>query len=72
MSLPACFSDKEAKKVIRKLCKENDIDVLLLQDLCEVFIQFSGAGRKDGVVAEFNTIIDRFSKRSSESLTKDE
>ncbi len=72
MSLPACFSDKEAKKVIQKLCKENEIDVLLLQDLCEVFIQFSGAGRKDGVVAEFNTIIDRFSKRSSESLTEDE
>ncbi len=60
--LPA-FEDQETKKLIQNLCRETQIDMALLKDLCEVMQAHSGAGRKDGVDADIAGCIDRFLER---------
>jgi len=63
MRPPACFDDREARRLIDQLCKKHVVDVLLLEELCEVIGRHSGSGRKDGIVSEFNTCIDAFLER---------
>jgi hypothetical protein len=65
MRQPACFDDREARRLIEQLCKKSDIDVKLLEELCEVIHDHSGSGRKDGIVSEFNERIDSFLDRQS-------
>lgn len=64
MKPPPCFQDSESKGEIQRLCKENDVDLILLKDLCEIVGQHAGSGRKEGVVAEITECIDRFLDRS--------
>lgn len=63
MRPPACFDDREARRLIDGLCKKSEIDVKLLEELCEVIHEHSGSGRKDGIVSEFNTCLDSFLDR---------
>lgn len=62
-----CFTDREAKKIIDHLCQEYNVDVILLKDLCELMQEHSGSGRREGVVEQFNSTIDRFMSRTTES-----
>lgn len=66
MRPPACFDDREARRLIDQLCKKADLDVTLLEELCEVIQRHSGSGRKDGIVSEFNTCIDAFLQRNGD------
>lgn len=61
---PPCFKDPEAKKEIQRLCKENSLDLLLLEDLCEAVADYAGSGRKEGIVADISECIDRFLTRT--------
>ena len=63
MKVPPCFRDREASRQISDLCRENNIDVSLLQDLCEVLGEYAGAGRKEGIVSDISECIDRFLAR---------
>lgn len=65
MRAPACFEDREASRLIRKVCEEQNIDPTLLADLCGVIQSYSGSGRKDGVISDFTSHIDGFMERSS-------
>lgn len=60
MRPPACFEDPEAKKLIKRLCKEHGIDELLLADLVGVVQQYSGSGRREGVTSDISSALDRF------------
>jgi len=60
MRAPACFEDPEAKKLIKRLCKEHRIDELLLADLVGVVQQYSGSGRRECVTSDVSSAIDRF------------
>jgi len=64
MKPPPCFEDKDARKRIKGLCKENKIDVKLLIDLIEVAQGRSGAGYREGISAEISQKIDEFIRRS--------
>ena len=64
MNLPPCFEEPESKKVIKELCEENKIDAKLLKDLCEVVLEYSGSGRKEGIPADITNCIDRFIERA--------
>jgi hypothetical protein len=63
MKQPAFFEDREAKKEIERLCKDNEVDLLLLKDLCETVGKHAGSGRKEGIILEITECIDRFIKR---------
>ena len=63
----ACFTDIEARKEIQRLCRENEVDINLLTDLCEVISMHSGSGRKEGVVEEITQCIDRLLERTQET-----
>ena len=71
MRPPACFEDREALGLIKQLCKKSDIDVKLLEELCEVIQRHSGSGRRDGIVSEFNSCIDNFLQRNGRSKGDD-
>lgn len=60
--LPA-FEDAETKKLIQELCKECQVDVSLLKDLCEVIQNHSGSGRKHDVDSDIAGCLDRFLAR---------
>jgi hypothetical protein len=62
MNLPPCFTDPEAKRVLRQLCTEQQIDVELLQDLCALMHENTGKARieDDDQIA---MTIDRFLER---------
>jgi hypothetical protein len=64
---PACFDDRESRRLMDQLCKKAEIDVKLLEELCEVIQRHSGSGRKDGIVSEFNTCIDSFMHRHGDT-----
>lgn len=61
--IPACFTDSESKKIIKELCTQNTVDVVLLRELCEVVGQYAGSGRKDGINAEISQCLDLFLAR---------
>ena len=63
MNFPPCFQEPGAKRVIADLCEQHKIDTTLLKDLCEVLLNFSGSGRKEGVLADLTDCIDRFIAR---------
>jgi len=66
MNAPPCFQDSAAKRVISNLCSQNNIDITLLKDLCEVLNNFSGSGRKEGVQVDLTDCIDRFIDRKKD------
>ena len=66
MTKLACFVDAEAIKAIKKLCRENDIEMSLLIDLCEVVAMHSGSARKEGVIEDISQCIDRLLERNQE------
>lgn len=66
MNVPPCFQDPDGKRVISDLCSQNNIDITLLKDLCEVLNSFSGSGRKEGVQADLADCIDRFIDRKKD------
>lgn len=66
MKPPACFENMEARRHIEKLCSQENIDLDLLKDLCEVIQEYAGYGRKDGVVSELTDCIQRFLDRHPE------
>lgn len=64
MNVPPCFQEPEARRLISNLCEQNKIDTTLLKDLCEILVNFSGSGRKEGIQADLTDCIDRFIIRS--------
>ncbi len=60
--LPA-FEDSETKKLIQEICKESQVDVPLLKDLCEVMQGHTGSGRKHDVDSDIAGCLDRFLAR---------
>ena len=67
MKAPPCFDDPETKKIIRQICDQHDIDTELLKDLCELMNEYSGSGRRFGLPAEIDGIINRFFTRTDEA-----
>ena len=65
MNLPPCFADSAAKKLLRIICEENQIDQELLHDLCEKVSEHAGKGRIDGIDDEMDQILDRFHQRQA-------
>jgi hypothetical protein len=61
-----CFKDPAAKKEIQRLCAEHQIDLPLLEDLCEAMMRHSGKGRIDGIDSEISQSLDRFLVRKPE------
>lgn len=45
MNLPPCFTDPEAKRVLRQLCTEQQVDIELLQDLCSLMHEHTAKAR---------------------------
>ncbi len=66
MNLPPSFTDPEAKKMLRKLCQENRVDVELLQELSALMLEHSAKSRIDGIDEQIASLIDGFLSRSSE------
>lgn len=66
MKPPPCFEDPEAKRMIKQICEEHQIDVDLLKDLCELVGQFSGFGKRFGLPDDIASIISRFISRAPE------
>lgn len=64
MKAPPCFDDTETKRMVRKICESHNIDADLLKDLCELIVEHSGSGRRFGIAAEVEVIIDRFNIRN--------
>ncbi len=67
MKAPPCFEDSESKKVIRKICELHRIDMELLKDLCEIVNVHAGSGRRFGLPAEIDSVLDRFIKNEKKS-----
>lgn len=67
MKKPPCFDDSDAKKKIQEICGDNQIDLSLLIELCDVVHRFSGSGRAEGITAEISQAIDSFEERSQRS-----
>jgi hypothetical protein len=61
-----CFQDIETKKEIQSLCKEYEINIRLLQDLCEIALNYSGSGRHYGIQEDITACIDRFMGNDSD------
>ncbi len=66
MKPPPCFEDPEAKKMVKRICEQHQIDIELLKDLCELVSLYSGSGRRFGIPDEIATIISRFISRAPE------
>lgn len=59
MNLPPCFTDPEAKRVLRAVCEEYRVSVEFLQDLCEMEHSHTGKARVDEINEQIAEIIDR-------------
>lgn len=66
MKAPPCFEDSETKRMVKSICDENNIDVDLLKDLCEIVNEHSGSGRRFGLNEDIETVLDRFIARKIE------
>jgi hypothetical protein len=62
MKAPPCFEDPESKKIIRKICEQQRIDIDLLKDLCEIVNIHAGSGRRVGLPEDIDAVLDRFVK----------
>lgn len=60
MKAPPCFEDTETKKIVKQICEEHRIDIVILKDVCELVQERSGEGRKFGIEAEISDILSRF------------
>ncbi|MCS1412150.1 MAG: hypothetical protein M2R45_05354 [Verrucomicrobia subdivision 3 bacterium] len=58
------FEDPETKKLIESLTSKYDVDVPLLEDLCDVMQKYSGDGRKTGVNEEITDCLGEFMRRN--------
>ena len=67
MKAPPCFDDPETRKLIKQICVNNSIDHELLKDLCELVNEHSGSGRRFGLPAEIDAVIDRFISREEQA-----
>lgn len=48
MKAPPCFEDPETKRIVKQICEEHKIDLVILKDVCELVQERSGEGRKFG------------------------
>ncbi len=60
MKAPPCFEDPETKRIVKQICEEHKIDMVILKDVCELVQERSGEGRKFGLDAEISDILSRF------------
>jgi hypothetical protein len=60
MKAPPCFEDPETKRIVKQICEEHRIDMVVLKDVCELVQERSGEGRKFGLDAEISDILSRF------------
>jgi hypothetical protein len=65
MRQPPCFIDRETRRSIEALCHQNQIDVQLLSELCEIVHNYSGSGRREGITSDLVQTLDAFSARTS-------
>jgi hypothetical protein len=63
MRRPACFEDRDTRAIIEDLCRRHNVDLQLIEELCDVVEKFSGSGRKEGLVSDISTSIDAFLTR---------
>jgi hypothetical protein len=56
---PPCFTDLEAKRVLRKLCEECRVSIELLQDLCELEHEHTAKQRVEAIDDQIAQVIDR-------------
>ncbi len=63
MRTPACFEDKDTRKIIEELCRRHNVDLQLIEELCDVVQKQSGL-RKEGMAGDISTCIDSFLSRS--------
>ena len=63
MRLPACFEDKDARRIIDGVCEANQIDSQLISDLCEIAHSYSGSGRSHGITEDIIRCITEFEAR---------
>jgi hypothetical protein len=64
-SLPPCFDDPNARAAIDAICRQCNIDLPLLEALCQLAHQHSGSGRRDGIQLDVQQHIDAFIARST-------
>jgi Small protein found in certain Dnd DNA modification systems len=67
MKAPPCFDDPESKKIIRRICEQQRVDIDLLKDLCEIVNNHAGSGRRFGLPEDIETVLDRFIKSGKAS-----
>lgn len=67
MKVLPCFKDSEAKKEINRLCSQHDIDMTLLEDLCEAMMRHSGKARINGIDDEISQALDRYLARTEKA-----
>lgn len=65
MRTPACFEDRDTRRIIEEVCRRNRIDLQLLIELCEVVQKFSGSGRKEGINNDIATSLDAYLEREA-------
>lgn len=64
-SLPL-LSDKKARNILHKLCKEHNISLDLLRNLIEIQRDNLGRGRQLGISQEFSAAISDFIEERAE------
>lgn len=70
MRPPPCFDDKESRRIIDQICRQNNVDANLLVELCEVVHNYSGSGRPEGINHEIAQAIDSFVQRNERGAHK--
>ena len=68
MRPPPCFDDRETKKMLETLCADNQIDMQLLIELCDIVHGYSGSGRSVGVTSDITQSLDAFAQRSARTI----
>lgn len=63
MTLPACFEDEEARKVLEALCRQNNISPELIHELYQISLKYVGSGRPDGIVDDLASALSRYSTK---------
>jgi len=66
MKAPPCFEDADSKRIIRKICEEQHVEMDLIKELCAVINVHSGSGRRFGLPEDIADALDRFIQNSEE------
>jgi hypothetical protein len=69
MRTPACFEDKDTRKIIEELCRRHNVDLQLIEELCDAVQKQSGL-RKEGMASDISTCIDGYLSRSQPGKKK--